>query len=308
MAYLEVECKGCGSSQVVRFGTDRKGVQRFLCKSCGRTFVDNNAPPGMRFPTEVIASAINQFYESSSLHKIRRTLHLDFGKELEHTSILRWVVRYTRVAVKELGDIPVKVGSVWVADETVLKLKEEGGRNVWFWDIIDEKTRFLLASHLSVSRYTRDAQILMERAERRANRIPKTVITDKLRSYLDAIERTWGADTEHVQSGPFIKDRNGDSTRAIERFHGTLKDRTKVMRALANRESARLVMEGWLVHYNFFRPHSGLGGKTPAEAAGVKSAPFKTWADVVVGVRPEPNPVPATRVTLVPRRSDYAGR
>ena len=25
----------------------------------------------------------------------------------------------------------------------------------------------------------------------------------------------------------------------------------------------------YIVHHNFFRPHSGLGGKTPAEAAGV---------------------------------------
>lgn len=37
-----------------------------------------------------------------------------------------------------------------------------------------------------------------------------------------------------------------------------------------------------LVHYNFFRPHSAVGNKTPAEAAGA-DAPFKSWADVVKG-------------------------
>lgn len=123
----------------------------------------------------------------------------------------------------------------------------------------------------------KDAQTLMEKAERRADVIPKVIITDKLRSYLDAVERTWGADTRHLQASPFTLEQ---STRSIERFHGTLKDRTKVMRALANRESAKLVMEGWNVHYNFFRPHSGLENKTPAQAAGIDT-PYKTWSDIV---------------------------
>lgn len=41
-------------------------------------------------------------------------------------------------------------------------------------------------------------------------------------------------------------------------------------------------IDGWLAHYNLFRPHEGLGGKTPAEAAGIE-APFKSWKDVVEG-------------------------
>ena len=79
-----------------------------------------------------------------------------------------------------------------------------------------------------------------------------------------------------------VKGKQEDSTRAIERFHGTLKDRTKVMRALADKETAKIILDGWLVHYNFFRPNSGIDGKTPAEAAGMK-VPFKSWKDVVKG-------------------------
>ena len=52
------------------------------------------------------------------------------------------------------------------------------------------------------------------------------------------------------------------------------------MRGMANRETAKLVMEGWLVHYNYLRPHLGLGKKTPAEAAKIKVT-FRNWADVV---------------------------
>jgi hypothetical protein len=39
-------------------------------------------------------------------------------------------------------------------------------------------------------------------------------------------------------------------------------------------------LDGWLVHYNFFRPHMSLKDKTPAEVAGIKF-PFHNWRDVV---------------------------
>jgi hypothetical protein len=58
------------------------------------------------------------------------------------------------------------------------------------------------------------------------------------------------------------------------------------MRALKNIESAIEFTDGWLVHYNFFRPHSAIGDKTPAEAAGLQS-PYKNWADVVNAGKPQ---------------------
>jgi transposase-like protein len=117
----------------------------------------------------------------------------------------------------------------------------------------------------------------MERAERRAGKAPKTMVTDKLRSYLGAVEQTFGAETKHHQSSPFTI---GKSTRSIERLHGTIKDRTKIMRGLTNKETAKLIMDGWGIHYNFFRPHQGLKGRTPAEAAKADT-PHKSWADIV---------------------------
>lgn len=275
--WVHVKCKFCDSLNVFRYGYDRKGSQRYICNECGHTFMDTGGTPRMRYPVEVIASAVSQFYEGMSLHAIQRQLKLDYGVMPDHHSIYDWIVRYTKKAVEMLAGVRPRVGNTWVADETVLKLKSGGGENVWMFDCIDEDTRFMLGSHLAPGRYMRDAQALMQKAEDRAGKAPKLMITDKLAAYLDAIERAWGADTRHLQSGPF---KLGTSTRSIERLHGTIKDRTKVMRGLANRNTAQLVMGGWTVHYNYFRPHLGLRGKTPAEAAGVTS-PFRSWADVV---------------------------
>jgi hypothetical protein len=51
------------------------------------------------------------------------------------------------------------------------------------------------------------------------------------------------------------------------------------MRGLKSIPSAYLFMDGWAAHYNFIRPHEGLGDKTPAEKAGLVS-PFKNWLEV----------------------------
>jgi transposase-like protein len=181
---------------------------------------------------------------------------------------------YTEKAIGVLGKLKPKVSDEWVVDETVIKV---GGDNWWFWDVIDGGTRFLLSSHLSLSRTTRDASSLMEKAWRRANKAPKTIISDKLYAYLDGIEIVFGADTEHIQSKGMTADIN---TNLIERFHGTLKDRTKVIRGFKTIDTALVILDGFLIHYNFFRPHMTLRNKTPAEVAGIKS-PYRTWTEFV---------------------------
>lgn len=276
--WTAVRCKFCGEQErVVHYGRTAKGTQRYLCQACRRTFLDNKAPERMQFPVEAIALALNQFYEGQSLPKIRRQLQLTYGLRPSHSTLYRWLVRYSERAAKVLNEVPVKVSGTWIADETVIKLKEKGGSKAWFWDIIDEKTRFLLASHLSESRGTKDAQTLMEKAGKRADRLPNKVITDKLTSYLDGVELAFGAETEHI---PAKRLTTKPGTQLIERFHGTLKDRTKVMRSMMRKGTAKIITDGWLAHYNFFRPHQALDNKTPAEVAGAER-PFKGWVDVV---------------------------
>ena len=54
----------------------------------------------------------------------------------------------------------------------------------------------------------------------------------------------------------------------------------KVMRAIKKPDSA--IIEGQRIYYNHIRPHQGLNGKTPAEAAGLEphSGPNK-WLDLI---------------------------
>lgn len=153
------------------------------------------------------------------------------------STIYSWVRKYTQVAQEATKDLRPKVSDTWVADETVIKIS---GRNYWLWDIIDSETRYLLATYLSPNKGTREARKLMELASERAGRVPSIVVTDKLASYIDGIELAFGSETKHLQATPF------SGTQLIERWHGTLKERTKVVWGLKKPETARDFLEGFL--------------------------------------------------------------
>ncbi len=272
---VQITCKHCGSKRVVKYGT-KHGIQYYMCNACNRTFAWNECTSGMRYPPDQIATAINLFYGGLSIDVIRENLKNSFGVKPSDSTVYEWVVRFTKEAVGNAKYTNIKVGSVWIADETVLKLDK--GVQVWFWDVIDDDTRFLLASHMSLTRGTRDAQTLMQKAAERAGKAPRIVYTDKLAAYLDGIELTFGADTKHKQGSPFDI---GNSNNLIERFHGTLKARTKVMRGMQNPETAILIMDGWLINYNFFRPHEALGNRPPGYVAQA-TYPFSDWKDVIL--------------------------
>lgn len=276
--YTAIKCKYCGEATYVVLYGKQRGVQQYYCKKCRRKFADTSSIPGMRTPAEQISSALSMFYEGMSLSAIRRHLQQTYGNYPSDSTIYNWIMKFTKKAVSTTRNYRVKTGDTWIADETVLKI---GGENHWFWDVIDDRTRFLLASHISTNRTTRDVEILMSRASRNTVEPPQIIVTDKLRAYLDGIERVFGADSQHILSRGF---RVQPNINLIERFHGTLKDRTKVMRGMQNKQTAKLITDGWLVHYNFFRPHETLRGKTPAQATGIRF-PFENWAEVVRGKR-----------------------
>jgi transposase-like protein len=265
-------CKYCKSEAIVKRGK-YKGIQLYWCKVCQRKFKGDDALFHMKVPAEYVSRTLSDYYTGKSIGNIAIILKQETGYYPSKHIVYYWVDKFTNVAINHFKQYKPKVGDVWVADETMLDMNN---RKVWFWDIIDTKTRFLLASRVSLSRTTEDAQLLMERAYERAGKAPKVIITDKLRSYLDGIEQTFGADTDHIEASPFAGE---ESTAIVERFQGTLKDRTKVMRGFKDMDTLIHFTDGFLAYYNFIRPHESLEGKTPAEVARI-NYDVKSWGDV----------------------------
>jgi len=214
------------------------------------------------------------YYEGLSLADISRQLDISYHNPVDRSTVYRWLIKYTQEAINLFEPIHPKVGDVWIADETVIKFNDV---NHWVFDIIDRDSRFLSATYMTPNRGTREAKKLMELAAEGAGKIPKKVITDSLRAYLDGIELTFGSETKHIQSSPFSE---VDSTNIMERMQATIKERTKVLWGFKTPETAKLILSGFLIDYNFFRPHLALGKMTPAEYTGTKY-PVKNWIELV---------------------------
>lgn len=266
-------CKHCQSSNVRKYGLV-EGVQTYFCNDCRRKFRADDRLYRMKTPYYQVASALDDYYKGKSIKDVCESLLTRYGNHPSTKTVYAWITKFTAEAVDRFNGYQPQIGDVLVADETVIKLD---GRNYWCIDIIDRETRFLLATKLSANREIKDIKALMEKARAVSGKTPKCVLTDGWKGYVDGIEQAYGADAKHIVTDPFTRE---DNTEIIERWHGTLKERTKVIRGFKSVETAEKFLDGFLVWYNYLRPHESLDGKTPAEAAKV-DYPCKSWVDVI---------------------------
>ncbi|MBI4266797.1 MAG: DDE-type integrase/transposase/recombinase [Chloroflexi bacterium] len=186
-----------------------------------------------------------------------------------------WLAKYTAIALNEADNHKPQVGKKWVMDETVVTLD---GKKWWLITALDADTRYLLGTKLSTNRNHKDIKEVLEAATAKTGVIPDEVLTDGWGGYREAMEQAYGAESKHIATKPFTE---ADlSTNLMERWNGTLKDRLKPMRGMDRNTNMQLILDGFVFYYNYLRPHIGLGGKTPAQAAKV-AYPHQNWGDVV---------------------------
>jgi hypothetical protein len=65
----------------------------------------------------------------------------------------------------------------------------------------------------------------------------------------------------------------------MERMNGEVGDREKVMRGLKRMDTP--IPKGTQIFHSFIKPHKGLQGRTPAEAAGIKVEGQNRWLTII---------------------------
>jgi transposase-like protein len=233
----------------------------------------------MKYPKELIIKTLTYYYNGMSYKNINQTFNNLNQIDLPKMTLWRWVIAFSKIVNDYVLTLHPKLSDIWIADETVIDI---WGTHYWFWDIIDSETRFLIASHVSKTRTEKDAEKLFAMAKLRSKTRPLVIITDKLGQYNKAFNRVFYSNLKehrvvHLKSEGFEAEIN---TNLIERFHSTVKQRTKVMRDLKEKNSARIVMDGYMTHYNFFEEHDYFGGITPAQAGGVGKG-LANWGDLI---------------------------
>jgi transposase-like protein len=214
------------------------------------------------------------FYEGISQVEISRELGRSYSNPVNPSSAHRWIIKYTKQAIESLADLRMRASKTWVVDETVVKI---AGQDVWLWDVIDYDSLFLLASHLSRTCTVPDVETVIERAFEKSDIVPKSILFNGLVADPARIARIFDTDCQHIQSQGLTTKINSSF---IEWFRASLQQRTSLMHNLKSQEMTALVLSGFLIHYNFFRPSKTLKDKTPAVMAGLNTQ-FKSWLDIV---------------------------
>jgi hypothetical protein len=65
----------------------------------------------------------------------------------------------------------------------------------------------------------------------------------------------------------------------MERLNGEIRDCERVMQSLERKDTP--IITGYQIYHNCIRPHMGLDGKTPAEAAGIRVDSENKWLTIV---------------------------
>lgn len=139
------------------------------------------------------------------------------------------------------------------------------GRRFRCLSVLDEHTRECLAIHVAPSiPAVRVIEVLEQLREERG--VPEVIVTDNGSEFTSRAFDAWayarGVKIDFIQPGKPVQNA------FIESFNGTFRDDCLNLHWFLSLADAKWTIEDWRRDYNEFRPHSSLGGLTPAEYAG----------------------------------------
>jgi transposase-like protein len=269
-------CPYCNGQNIIKRGSRKTAfgfIQRYGCKSCGHRFAVNKGFRNMKHDPKIITLTLDLFFKGVSLRKIADHLTQFYGVAVCQTTPMRWIRKYIKLLAQYAEKYKAETGRVWHSDETTIFIKKEGEQRYyqWIWNIMDSRTRYLLACQVTETRFMKDAQKALHTAKERTARRPDVIVTDGLQAYNDAVKR------EFYEPGAFIRNphlrlkdfETKPNNNILERLNGTFREKTKVMRSLDSDVGAQEFVSGMQVYYNYIRPHQGIGGLTPAQMANI---------------------------------------
>ena len=206
----------------------------------------DSAFAGFRFPPEVITVAVRWYLRFGLSYREVEELLAERGIDVDHTSMYRWVQRFTPRFVEAARPCRHAVGDRWHVDETYVKV---AGSWRYLYRAVDQ-FRQVIDVHLSVRRDAPSARRFLAEALASARTKPTEVVTDGYRLYPTLIDEFLPQAFHDV--GRYANNR-------IECDHGRLKARLRPMRGLKVDRSARVIAAGHAFVQNLRRGHYELG-------------------------------------------------
>ena len=211
-----------------------------MVRSTGRVIRARSEFAGFRFPPEVITLAVRWCLRFGLSYRDVEELLAERGIDVAHTTLFRWVVRFTPLFVEAARPCRHTPGDRWFIDETNVEVP---GRWRYLYRAVDQFGQ-VIDVLLSPKRDKKAARRFFTRALAGAI-APAEVTTDRAAAYPRVLDELVPA-AQHV-TVPYANNR-------IEADHGPLKARLP-MRGLKRDRSLRIVATGHAFVQNLRRGH-----------------------------------------------------
>lgn len=270
-------CPQCNSKNIMKYGmrtTQTGNKQIFKCRECKKRFVLSPIKK-IKGNAKLVCLAMDSYYRGLSYRDISAQFNSFYGLKISHVTIREWILRFSETMEKYSKNIKPKTQSnVWNADETLIlskrgKDKKNPNKEYdYVWNVMDNKTKFLLASiNSGRSRNSDDSQKVFTEALNQNGKIPYQIITDRNPSYQDGCRKTfrnWGGERK-VKFTSIVGKRKEVNNNAIESHHTQQKEFHKIRRGV---KETQKYQDGFKIFHNFVRKNARQG-LTPADKCGI---------------------------------------
>lgn len=135
----------------------------------------------MRVNKNTIVAAINFYFDGMNLRRTQQNIERVLGVKVSQVTIPNWVRKYSKLVNEYVQKLQPALSGKWHEDEIIIRVE---GRDTWFWEMLDEDTKFLVATHISGSRMPEDTIAIFQKGYDMAKR------TDLKRSLWTALTCT----------------------------------------------------------------------------------------------------------------------
>jgi len=213
--------------------------------------IARSAFAGFCFPPDVIMLAVRWYLRFGLSYRDVEELLAERGIEVDHTTIYRWVQRFTPLLAEAARPCRHAVGDRWQVDETYLKI---AGRWRYLYRAIDQFGQ-VIDVFLSPRRDATAARRFFQQAIGVTKVTPVEVVTDRAAAYPIVLDEVLPAAWHRTEQY---------ANNHIECDHGRLKVWLRPMRGLKQDRSARVAVAGHALVQNIRRGHYELAVEAPA--------------------------------------------
>ncbi|TKA02117.1 IS6 family transposase [Actinacidiphila oryziradicis] len=235
----------------------------------------SSVPPsyrGHRYPVEVISHCVWLYFRFPLSHREVEELMLQRGVTVSYETVRRWCLKFGQVYADGLRRRRPRPGDKWHLDEVFIKVN---GERHYLWRAVDQDGN-VLDVLVQSRRDAKAAKRFMAKLMKKQCRVPRVLVTDKLKSY-GAAHRDLMRSVEH-------RAHKGLNNRA-ENSHQPTRQRKRAMKGFRSPGAAQRFLSAFSGISPHFRPHRHL--MTAPEHCLEMTIRFTIW-DQTTGAAGQP--------------------